>query len=216
MSLRTSSRPSGAVACHALAFHSAPGPAPRIRPGPPRVAARLACLGSDASAMENHRGLWGSRAKPHRCDRCHSYPRHRCPADPPWGTLSPRTDAPLAATIIPIALTLFNAPRDGPVAGRRSLPRPQLLASRGVHSIAKTGLRIEEPSPIPPATFVSDDTGKYILRDALSPCFSVFPGKLSTASAQILDESGLGRCTNRWKSWRRSQRMASLLLIELR
>jgi len=152
--------------------------------------------------MEHHRGPWGSRASAGTgATGTRRNPRHGWPVSLPWGTLSPRTDAPLAATLIPIAWALFTAPWDGLVAGRRPLPRPQLLASRGVHSIAGTGLRTRKPSPIPPATFVSDDEAKYTRSRGFPALFPHSQRDLSTALAQSFGANRLDRCISRWKSW---------------
>src|SRR2546423_15519593 len=95
--------------------------------------------------------------------------------------------------------TPFGAARGdySPVAGRRLLPCPLFFASQGLR-IQKAGLGCRSRSPIPPATFVSDDEGKYTPMCAKEERISTTRVSVIHRCAQTFNETGFAPCITRW------------------
>jgi len=93
----------------------------------------------------------------------------------------------------------FCIARDTPhphVAGRRLPPCPLFLASHG-HRLGSRS-PYQEPSPIPPDTFMSDDDGKYTRRKRNPSVFCTSLRKVIHRFPQLQATPALGRWRGRW------------------
>src|SRR5687768_15765479 len=86
----------------------------------------------------------------------------------------------------------------GLVAGRRLPPCPQLIASHG-HRL-KSRTPCQEPSPIPPDAFASDDDGEYTEEATKSREISTSTIGVIHRIPQVHETGEDGRCITRWTS----------------